>query len=100
TLRTSTAETLRATLRTLDFNPLIAALDGSVTISTGASVSAKDFLAGLPDLGETTLYDDIAQAFDADSEGARANAIELALEGLFLSRKIAKDSGEGETIYG
>ena len=100
TLRTSTAETLRATLRTLDFNPLIAALDGSVTISTGASVSAKDFLAGLPDLGETTLYNDIAQAFDADSEGARANAIELALEGLFLSRKIAKDSGEGETIYG
>lgn len=100
TLRTSTAESLRATLRTLDFNPLIAALDGSVTISTGASVSAKDFLAGLPDLGETTLYDDIAKAFNADSEGARANAIELALEGLFLSRKIAKDSGEGETIYG
>ena len=100
TLRTSTAEALRATLRTLDFNPLIAALDGSVTISTGANVSAKDFLAGLPDLGETTLYDDIADAFGATSEGARANAIELALEGLFLSRKIAKDSDEGTSIYG
>ncbi|NWO15400.1 MAG: sigma 54-interacting transcriptional regulator [Corynebacterium sp.] len=99
TLRTSTAEALRATLRTLDFNPLIAALDGSVTISTGANVSAKDFLAGLPDLGETTLYDDIADAFGATSEGARANAIELALEGLFLSRKIAKDSDEGTSIY-
>ena len=100
TLRTSTAEALRATLRTLDFNPLIAALDGSVTISTGANVSAKDFLAGLPDLGETTLYDDIADAFGATSEGTRANAIELALEGLFLSRKIAKDSDEGTSIYG
>jgi len=100
TLRTSTAEALRATLRTLDFNPLIAALDGSVTISTGANVSAKDFLAGLPDLGETTLYDDIADAFGATSEGAHANAIELALEGLFLSRKIAKDSDEGTSIYG
>ena len=100
TLRTSTAEALRATLRTLDFNPLIAALDGSVTISTGANVSAKDFLAGLPDLGETTLYDDIADAFGATSEGARANAIELALVGLFLSRKIAKDSDEGTSIYG
>ena len=100
TLRTSTAEALRATLRALDFSPLIAALDGTVTVSTGANVSAKDFLAGLPDLGETTLYDDIAQAFGANSEGARANAIELALEGLFLSRKIAKDSGEGESIYG
>ena len=100
TLRTSTAEALRATLRTLDFNPLIAALDGSVTISTGANVSAKHFLAGLPDLGETTLYDDIADAFGATSEGSRANAIELALEGLFLSRKIAKDSDEGTSIYG
>ena len=100
TLRTSTAEALRATLRTLDFNPLIAALDGSVTISTGANVSAKDFLAGLPDLGETTLYDDIADAFGATSEGSRANAIELALEGLFLSQKIAKDSDEGTSIYG
>ena len=100
TLRTSTAEALRATLRTLDFNPLIAALDGSVTISTGANVSAKDFLAGLPDLAETTLYDDIADAFGATSEGSRANAIELALEGLFLSRKIAKDSDEGTSIYG
>lgn len=100
TLRTSTAEALRATLRTVDFNPLIAALDGSVTISTGANVSAKDFLAGLPDLGETTLYDDIADAFGATSEGSRANAIELALEGLFLSRKIAKDSDEGTSIYG
>src|SRR5699024_3558139 len=99
-LRTSTADALRATLRTLDFNPLIAALDGSVTISTGANVSAKDFLAGLPDLGETTLYDDIADAFGATSEGSRANAIELALEGLFLWRKIAKDSDEGTSIYG
>ncbi|HLR48523.1 MAG TPA: ATP-binding protein [Corynebacterium sp.] len=100
TLRTSTAEALRSTLRTLDFNPLIAALDGSVTISTGANIPAKDFLAGLPDLGDTTLYDDIAAAFGATTEGSRANAIELALEGLFLSRKIAKDSGEGESIYG
>ncbi|ANE05284.1 magnesium chelatase [Corynebacterium crudilactis] len=99
-LRTSTAEALRSTLRSLDLNPLIAALDGSITVSTGANVSAEEFLNGLPDLGETTLYDDIATAFGAISEGARANAIELALEGLFLSRKIAKDSGEGETIYG
>ena len=99
-LRTSTAEAVRSTLRTLDFNPLIAALDGSITVTTGASISAADFLANLPELGETTLYDDIADAFGATSEGARAGAIELALEGLFLSRKIAKDSGEGETIYG
>ncbi|MCK2201134.1 AAA family ATPase [Corynebacterium callunae] len=99
-LRTATAETLRPRLRPLDLTALIAALDGSVTVSTGAQVSAEEFLESLPELGDTDLYEEIATAFEATTPGQRANAIELALEGLFLSRKIAKDSGEGETIYG
>lgn len=99
-LRTATAEALRPILRTFDFTALIAALDGSVTVSTGSNVTAAEFLEALPDLGNSTLYDDIAAAFGANNDGARAAAIELALEGLFLSRKIAKDSGEGESIYG
>ena len=40
------------------------------------------------------------RAFGADSEGERAAAIELAVEALYLTQKISKDSGEGETIYG
>ncbi|MGC2865774.1 sigma 54-interacting transcriptional regulator [Corynebacterium glutamicum] len=99
-LRTATAEALRSTLRSLDLTPLIAALDGSITVSTGTNITASEFLASLPKLGESTLYDDIAQAFGATTPSTRAMAIELALEGLYLSRKIAKDSGEGETIYG
>ncbi|MDO5374449.1 MAG: magnesium chelatase, partial [Corynebacterium glutamicum] len=99
-LRTATAEALRSTLRSLDLTPLIAALDGSITVSTGTNITASEFLASLPELGESTLYDDIAQAFGATTPSTRAMAIELALEGLYLSRKIAKDSGEGETIYG
>ncbi|MDR7328968.1 sigma 54-interacting transcriptional regulator [Corynebacterium guangdongense] len=99
-LRTATAEAVRPRVRELDFAPLIAALDGSTTVSTGERVTAAEFLAGLPDLGESTLYEDIAAAFDASSEGERAAAVELALEALYLSRKISKDSGEGETIYG
>ncbi|MFP7366013.1 ATP-binding protein [Corynebacterium callunae] len=99
-LRTATAETLRSRLRPLDLTALIATLDGSITVSTGAQVSAEEFLESLPELGETDLYEEIANAFDAETPGQRANAIELALEALFLSRKIAKDSGEGETIYG
>jgi len=42
----------------------------------------------------------IADRFTADSDGRRASAIELALEGLYLARRIAKDSDGSETIYG
>jgi uncharacterized protein with von Willebrand factor type A (vWA) domain len=35
-----------------------------------------------------------------DSLAQRAGAIELALEGLYLMRRISKESGGGEVIYG
>lgn len=99
-LRTSTAEAVRAHLRGTDFAPLVEALDGTTTVSTGEQVTAAEFLAGLPDLGESDLYEQIATALGATDEGTRASAIELAFEALYLARKIAKDSGQGETIYG
>ena len=36
----------------------------------------------------------------ATTDGERASAVELALEGLYLARRISKDSADGETIYG
>ena len=99
-LRTSTAEAVRAHLRRIDFAPLIAALDGSRTIATGEQVTAAEFLAALPSVGDSGLYDEVAARLGAGSEGERAGAIELALEGLYLSRKISKESDEGESIYG
>ena len=38
--------------------------------------------------------------FDALDDGTRAAAIELALEGLYLARKIGKDTDGSETVYG
>ncbi|MCQ4627688.1 magnesium chelatase [Corynebacterium sp. CCUG 65737] len=103
-LRTAIAGAVRRSVREIDFAPLIAALDGTRTISTGEHVTAAEFLAGLPDLDGATLYDDLTAAFapenGAGSDGHRAAAIELGIESLYLSRKISKDSGEGETIYG
>jgi magnesium chelatase subunit I len=37
---------------------------------------------------------------NAVSDGQRAAAIELALEGLYLARKIGKDTDGGDTVYG
>jgi magnesium chelatase subunit I len=99
-LRTATAETVRAHFRGLDFTLLVDALESGALVTTGEQVTARDFLAGLPVLGESELYDEIAERLGATSDGQRAGAVELALEGLYLSRRVSKESGGGETIYG
>ncbi len=99
-LRLATAETCREHFRGLDFGPLVAALDGGVLVTTGAQVTAKAFLDTLPSLGTSPLYDAVTERMGAVSAGERASAIELALEGLYLARKIAKESGGGATVYG
>ena len=99
-LRSATAETVRAHLRGLDFSVLVEAIEAGALVTTGEQVTARDFLAGLPVLGESELYDDICDRVGATGDGQRAGAIELALEGLYLQRRISKESGGGETIYG
>lgn len=98
-LRNAVAQSVRNRIKGLDFAELIEALDGSTFITTGENIPATEFLNGLPQL-EGSLYDDIAAAFNAQTPGERAAAIELAVEALYLTQKISKDSGEGETIYG
>jgi magnesium chelatase subunit I len=98
-LRT-TAETVRAHFHGVDFATLVEAIENGSMVTTGEQVTARDFLAGLPSLGESELYDDICARLDATNDGQRAGAIELALEGLYLMRRISKESGGGETIYG
>jgi magnesium chelatase subunit I len=99
-LRTATAETVRAHFAGLDFGVLVDAIESGVIVTTGEQVSARDFLSGLPALGESELYDDIGERLGAINDGQRAGAIELAFEGLYLMRKISKETAGGETIYG
>lgn len=99
-LRTAIAEAVREHLRGLDMRLLVEAVEGGATIATGAEVSAREFLEGLPVLGESELYDDVADRLGATTEGEQASAIELALEGLWLARRIGKDSDGRETVYG
>lgn len=99
-LRTATAEVVRAHLRGLDLGLLVQAIENGAMVATGEQVTARDFLTGLPVLGESELYDDICERLGATDDGERAGAIELALEGLYLGRKIGKDSDGSETVYG
>ncbi|MFF1876215.1 sigma 54-interacting transcriptional regulator, partial [Kitasatospora herbaricolor] len=99
-LRTATAETVRQHFGGIDFGPLVAAIESGAMVTTGEQVTAQQFLDGLPVLGESELYDEIAERLDAVSAGERAAAIELSLEGLYLARKVGKDTDGSETVYG
>ncbi len=99
-LRLATAEAVRHHFRGLDFALLLAAIEDGALITTGEQVTARDFLSGLPVLGESELYDDVCERLGATNDGERAGAIELALEGLYLVRKVGKESAGGETVYG
>jgi len=100
-LRRATADTVRRRLGGIDLSLLVEALEGGTTVTTGERVSARDVLAGLPALGESDVYDQVMDRLEARNDGQRASAVELALEGLYLARKISKEStGSGETLYG
>ena len=99
-LRTATAETAREAFRGIDFRLLVEALAGGVLVMTGDQVSAADVLDALPILGESELYDEVAARVSAASGGERASALELALEGLYLAKRIGKDSDGSRTVYG
>jgi magnesium chelatase subunit I len=99
-LRTATAETVRAHLAGVDLGLLVSALERGSMVTTGDHVTARDFLSQLPVLGESDLYEQVMDRLGATNDGERAGAIELALEGLYLARRIGKESGGGETVYG
>src|SRR6476661_1547542 len=99
-LRTATAETVRHHFHGIDFALLVDAMDRGSMVTTGEQVAARDLLTGLPVLGESELYDDVCDRLGATNDGQRAGAIELALEGLYLARKVSKESGGGEVVYG
>jgi len=95
-LRRATADTAQQALGGIDVAPLVAAIADS-TVTTGEQVSAKNVLAALPDL---PVIDAISERLGARTEGERAAALELALEALYLAKKIDKTTDDGETVYG
>jgi magnesium chelatase subunit I len=99
-LRTATAEAVRNHFRGLDFGLLVQAIENGAMVTTGEQVTARDFLTGLPTLGESELYDQVCDRLGATNDGQRAGAIELALEGLYLARRVGKDTDGSETVYG
>nr|WP_240760181.1 sigma 54-interacting transcriptional regulator [Phytoactinopolyspora endophytica] len=99
-LRLAVAETARTRFAGLDLEPLAETVANGHLVTTGAGVPAADLLSALPEL--PVLHDVAlrAGASPGDPPGRLAAAVELALESLYLARRLAKDSDDDTTVYG
>ena len=98
-LRKATADTFRAHLAGLDLTGLQARFDDGGTVETGDLVPANRLLAQLgPVPGLAQLLHRLGA--EQESPGLAAAALELAMEGLHLNRRLAKDEIDGRTVYG
>jgi magnesium chelatase subunit I len=99
-LRRATHETFRARLGGADLAALVSRFDSGVTISSGDLVPAAELLDQIGPLpGLAKLMERLGMA-SGESPGEAAAAVEFALEGLYLSRRISKDADGGRTVYG
>jgi magnesium chelatase subunit I len=106
-LRRATVDTFRRHLGASDLSALIGRFDEGLSVHTGDLVPANRLLeqvGPLPGLAHVMerLGIDTGGAESAGAVGLAASAMEFAMEGLYLNRRISKDLVEdrGEVVYG
>jgi magnesium chelatase subunit I len=100
-LRQATAQTFRARCAGLDLTGLQEHFTGGDTVESGELVPAAALLGQLgtiPRLAE--LLGRLGVPEGEQSAEQAAAAVEFALEGLYLTRRLAKDTDGTRTIYG
>jgi magnesium chelatase subunit I len=98
-LRKATADAFRARLAGLDLTGLQSRFDEGATVETGDLVPAADLLERLGTVpGLAALLARLG--IEEESPGLAAAAVEFALEGLHLNRRLSKDAVPGRTVYG
>jgi magnesium chelatase subunit I len=97
-LRTAELEVFRRRLSGYDFGPLLSRFADGFAVETSDLTTASELLGRVGDLpGLAKLLERLG--VEEESPGVAASAIEFALEGLHLSRRLNKDAGAGITIY-
>ncbi|MCW2740678.1 MAG: putative magnesium chelatase [Blastococcus sp.] len=100
-LRQATAQTFRARCAGLDLTGLQEHFTGGETVESGELVPAPALLGQLgtiPKLAE--LLGRVGVPEGEQSAEQAAAAVEFALEGLYLTRRLAKDTDGTRTVYG
>jgi magnesium chelatase subunit I len=98
-LRRAVADTFRARLGGADLSGLLAKFEEGGTIESGELVSATELLRRTGEVPGLAKVMARLGMEGRESFGEAAAAIEFTLEGLYLMRRLSKDTAEGTSTY-
>jgi magnesium chelatase subunit I len=98
-LRRATSDTFRAALGNADLTGLLARFNDGGMVETGDLVPAADLLRRIGEVPGLAKIMERLQMSGGESFGQAAAALEFALEGLYLMRRLSKETMDGGTVY-
>jgi magnesium chelatase subunit I len=98
-LRRAIAETFRTALGNADLSGLLAKFEEGGSVETGDLTAAGDLLRGVGEVPGLAKIMDRLGMDSGESLGEAAAALEFAMEGLYLMRRLSKDTIDGAAIY-
>jgi magnesium chelatase subunit I len=98
-LRRAIADTFRSRLGNVDLSGLLAKFDEGGTVESGELVPAGELLRRIGDVPGLAKIMSRLGMEGGESFGHAAAALEFALEGLYLMRRLSKDSSDGTSRY-
>ena len=99
-MKRSTAETFRARLSGLDLSGLQKCVEEGGPVETGELVPGSALLASLGTIPGLASILSRLDGEGSESPALAASAVEFAMEGLHLHRRLAKEELPGRTVYG
>ncbi len=98
-LRRAIADTFRSRLGSVDLSGLLAKFEEGGTVESGELVPAADLLQRIGDVPGLAKIMSRLGMDGGESFGQAAAALEFTLEGLYLLRRLSKDSADGTSVY-
>jgi magnesium chelatase subunit I len=98
-LKRATAETFRATLGNADLSGLLARFSEGSVVETSDLLPASDLLRRIGEVPGLAKIMERLRMDGGESLGQAAAALEFALEGLYLMRRLSKDTMDGGAVY-
>ncbi len=99
-LRRAIAETFRGRLGTTDLAGLLSRFEEGTTVESGDLVPASELLKRVGPVQGLAKIMERLEVGGGEDPGQAAAALEFALEGLYLTRRLSKDDLPGRTVYG
>jgi magnesium chelatase subunit I len=99
-LRRAIADTFRSRLGSVDLSGLLAKFEDGGTVESGELVPATELLQRIGDVPGLAKIMARLGMDGGESFGQAAAALEFTLEGLYLLRRLSKDTEGGTSVYG